>query len=106
MEVEELKCLQNQVVGAVGGVSGDVKAVGVKVDGVELEIAGVKGEPVGTRKLLEKTHLRAEAVGQTSMARGKKFIQIEAWLLMFESGNQEGNEGQARRRNKIEGDGD
>ena len=86
MEVEELKGLLNQVVGAVDGVSGDVKAVGVKVDGVELEIAGVKGELVGTRELVEKTHLRAEAVRQTLMARGKKFIQIEAWLLIFESG--------------------
>ena len=92
MEVGEIEGLLSQVVRAVDGESGDVKTVGVKVDGVELEIAGLKGE---------KTTPRGEAVGQTSMAHDKKFIQIEARPSKFESENQGGGEGQAKRRSNM-----
>ena len=45
------------------------------------------------------------AVGSSS-SRPKKFIQIEEWLSKSQSENQEGVDGQAERRNNMEGDGD
>ena len=60
--------------GAVAGVSGDEKAVGMKVDGEELKVVGIEGEVVETRKLLERANQRVEAVKQATIAHDKKNV--------------------------------
>ena len=45
-------------------------------DGEELNVVGIEGEVVETRKLLERANQRVEAVEQAVMAHDKKFIHI------------------------------
>ena len=68
MEVEEIEGLLNQVVGAVDGVSGDVKAVGVKVDGGRTGDCWSERRTCWNQRKEEKTNLTVEAVEQTLMA--------------------------------------
>ena len=59
---------------------------------MELKVIGVEGEIVETKKLVEKTYRKVEAVEQTAVARGKNSLQMEEKSSKFETENLEGGE--------------